>query len=89
MRHSLVDGFEGLFKGADLELPCVISVRNFDVFRVIKQLANALSVRSKFWQESEQQGTTTTIQHYYAILFDSPITGKEIGRLIEEFERQS
>ena len=88
MRHTLIAGFEDLFKKTELKLPCVLSVRNFDVFRVVKQLAVALDVRSKFWQ-TEEQLRSTTITHYYAVLFDNPITGKEISKLVEDFERQS
>lgn len=79
-RHSLVAGFENLFKSVELTLPCVIAVRNFDVYRVIKQLAITLDIRYKFWMSGENNDT------YYAILFNAPISGADITRLIDEFE---
>jgi hypothetical protein len=82
----MVDGFEGLLERVEkpnqaltlkLHLPCVLSVRNFDVFKVIKQLAISLEIRSKWWQVDDK---------YYAILFESRITGQEISKLVHEFE---
>ncbi|MFA5767676.1 MAG: hypothetical protein WC919_07205 [Candidatus Paceibacterota bacterium] len=79
-RHSLVAGFEDLFKSVELKLPCVIAVRNFDVYRVIKQLAIAIDIRYKFWMSGENNDA------YYAVLFNTPISGADITRLIDEFE---
>lgn len=90
-QHSLIDGLDSLFKSVELKLPCVISIRNFDVFRVVKQLANALDIRSKFWQEAEkpkESGALPAQVHYYAILFENRITGAEISRLVWDFEQR-
>ena len=82
IRHSLVAGFEDLFDPDKLalNLPCVLSVRNFDVFRVVKQLAIALDIKAKFWGHIEEG--------YYAVLHDAPISGVEIARLIYDFEHR-
>ena len=69
-----------MFKSVELKLPCVIAVRNFDVHRVIKQLALALDINYKFWLSGENNDT------YYTVLFRDSITGTEITRLIDEFE---
>jgi hypothetical protein len=77
-RHTLVSGLDELFKSVELKLPCVVSVRNFDVHRVVKRLAQALGVQIKFWQ---------TLDGYYSVLYWGRITGTEITRLVEEFNR--
>jgi len=92
--HStLADGFDELFKPLDtvarpvrvgprfeLRLPCVISVRNFEVHRVVKRLAQALEIKVKFWQG---------LGGYYSILYEGRIDGPQIGRLIDEFNREA
>ena len=79
-KSSMVDGFEDLFESTKLKLPCILSVRNFDVFRVVKQLAIALDIKAKFWGHLEEG--------YYAVLHDAPIDGVEIARLIYDFEHR-
>ena len=87
-RHTLVAGFDGLFKSVELKLPCVISVRNFDVHRVIKQLALTIDCRYKWWQEDLNPGTAAAKTCYYTILFRGQITGPEIRQLIWDFEHE-
>jgi hypothetical protein len=82
-RRSLVAGLDGLFKSVELQLPCVIAVRNFDVYRVIKQLAISLGVSYKFWMKRHEEDKS-----YYAILHSMPISGIEIERLVDGFERE-
>lgn len=82
-RHSLVAGFEDLFKSVELQLPCVVAVRNFDVHRVIKQFAIAIGIKYKFWMSGDDNRT------YYTVLFDGQISGTEITRLIDEFESRN
>ena len=90
-RDTLVSGLDEFFKPLDtvarparvgprfeLRLPCILSVRNFDVHRVIKRLAQALEIKAKFWQ---------TPDGYYTVLYDGRITGTEIGHLIDEFNQ--
>ena len=89
MKSPMVDGFDDLFRSVELyhtvqmfrlKLPCILSVRNFDVFRVVKQLAIALDIKAKFWGHLEEG--------YYAVLHDAPISGVEIARLIYDFEHR-
>jgi hypothetical protein len=70
-RRSLVAGLDELFKSVELQLPCVIAVRNFDVYRVIKQLAISLGISYKFWMKHQED------KSYYAILYSIPISGAE------------
>ena len=89
-KSSMVDGFDDLLfvkergDGFQLQLPCVLAVRNYDVFRVIKQLAVALDIRAKWWQV-EDQG----VFHYYTVLFKDRITGIEIISLVQGYEAAS
>jgi hypothetical protein len=89
MKPTLIAGFDKLFKKTELNLPCVVSVRDFDVFQVVKQLADALDIRAKFWQWTDGITTSHGTTHYYAILFEDRITGIEINRLVQEFENRS
>jgi len=82
-RRSLVAGLDELFKSVELQLPCVIAVRNFDVYRVIKQLAISLGISYKFWMKRQEEDKS-----YYAVLHIMPISGAEIERLVDEFEQK-
>jgi len=84
-RNTLVAGFDELFKSVELKLPCVIAVRNFDVHRVVKQLALAMGIKYKFWMHRDGDSPVT---RYYTILHSAPISGTDIARLIYEFEHR-
>lgn len=97
MKKPLVDGFEELFKNLDvvstskprrteLKLPCVIWVRDYEIFQVVKQIAVALDIRWKLWKKTIED---TMNVDYYCVLFDGPITGVEIAKLVGDFENRS
>ncbi len=84
-KNLMVGGFENLFKivgvtTVELKLPCVIEVRNFDVHRVLKQLATSLDIKAKWWQD------TPEVEGYYTVLYDGRITGETIRILVEAYK---
>ena len=86
-KSSLIDGLDDLvfvkehMPGFQLQLPCVLAVRNYDVFRVMKQLAVVLDIRAKWWQTQDEG-----VFHYYVVLFKDRITGIEITKLVQDYE---